>query len=160
MEDRAALLRRIEGKAEIVFGDVADTVRPFAARLDPSAPLGFVAIDVDIYSAARNALGCLVERPEVYSPAVGMYFDDVGFFFANDWCGELAAIREFNAENELRKIDADRSLPGRRPVVCEAWYRNMFVCHVLDHPARRAPRDREALGLRSHHEFMLRYCLY
>ena len=160
IEDRDGLLRRTEGKAEIIFGDVAETVRPFAAGLDPSAPLGFIAIDVDIYSAARSALWCLLERPEVYSPAISMYVDDIGFFFANEWCGELAAIREFNAEHELRKIDVDRSLPGRRPMVHERWYRNMYVCHVLDHPARSAPRDRRPLGLRSHDELMQRFFLY
>ena len=134
--------------------------RPFAAGLDPSAPLGFIAVDVDIYSAARSALGCLLERPEVYCPAISMYFDDVSFFFANEWCGELAAIQEFNAEHELRKIDIDRSLPGQRPATYETWYRNIYVCHVLDHPARRAPRDRITLGLCSHHELMRRHCLY
>src|SRR5262245_11355073 len=64
IEDRDGLLRRTEGKAEIIFGDVAETVRPFAAGLDPSAPLGFIAIDVDIYSAARSAFGASSSGPK------------------------------------------------------------------------------------------------
>jgi hypothetical protein len=56
-------------------------------------------------------------------PAVSMYFDDVSVFFANQWCGELAAIEEFNKEHEFRKRGADRSLPGVRPVKARAGIR-------------------------------------
>jgi hypothetical protein len=87
-------------------------------------------------------------------PAVSMYFDDVSVFFANQWCGELAAIEEFNKEHEFRKIGEDRSLPGVRPIKAESWYQAMYVCHVLDHPARQKPLSREQLTIRQHYDFM------
>src|SRR4029079_11037191 len=125
MENRDELLRKIDGRAEMVWGDIAGTVGPFVASLDEKAPLGFVSVDVDIYSAAKSALACLSGPSEKYLPAISMYFDDVGFFFANEWSGELLAIKEFNEQHEMRKIGVDRSLPGRRPVKAEGWYSAM-----------------------------------
>jgi hypothetical protein len=154
MENRDVLLNKIDGRAEIIWGDIEKTIGPFTASIDPSSPLGFVSVDVDIYSATRAGLRCLTSSPDKYVPAVSMYFDDVNFFFANQWCGELAAIDEFNSENEMRKIGNDRSLPGRRPVSAAHWYSAMHVCHILDHPARQEPRDRKELAIGDHFKFL------
>ena len=157
MVDREDLLRRTGGRAEVIFGDIADTVDAFVDSLDRSCPLGFASVDVDIYSGASSALRCLVGPPETLLPAVSMYFDDVGFFFANDWCGELAAIREFNEANALRKIDQDRSLASRASA---PWHGYMYVCHALDHPDRARPGDRSHLTIPEHHELMMDSHLY
>jgi hypothetical protein len=154
MEDRDTLMHKLGGRAEIVWGDIADTVGPFIDSVDSSAPLGFISIDVDIYSATAAALRCLTSRPDKYSPAISMYFDDVSFFFANDWAGELAAISEFNSDHEYRKIGRDRSLPGSRPLKAENWYQSMYACHILDHEARQKPRERQQLNIGAHWDFM------
>jgi len=154
MEDRDALLAKLDGRAEIIWGDIAKTVGAFTEAIDEAAPLGFISVDVDIYSATKAALSCLTARPEKYNPAVSMYFDDVSFFFASEWSGELLAIAEFNAEHELRKIGRDRSLPGHRPRRAEPWYATMYVCHVFDHEARQKPRQRHQLAIGAHAEFM------
>ncbi len=159
MQNRDALLARIAGRAQLIFGDIADTVSAFAEAIDSEAPLGFVVIDVDIYSASRSALRALLADPRKYCPAISMYFDDVAFYFANEWCGELASIQEFNEENDRRKIGIDRSLPGGRPPWTD-WYKCMYVAHILDHPLRSRPRSREELTIGAHHEFMSAYFLY
>ena len=160
MEDRDTLTRKIAGRAEIIWGDIADTVGAFTETLSSDAPLGFVSVDVDIYTATKAALQCLTGSPAAYLPAVSMYFDDVTFFFANRWAGELAAIEEFNAEHELRKIDVDRSLPGSRRRPYSPWYRNMYACHVLDHEGRQRVRERAELPIGAHHQFMSNQFLY
>jgi hypothetical protein len=129
------VLETIDGRAELLLGDIKETVGPFLESLDPAAPLGFISVDVDIYTSAKNSLTCLLGRPDLYLPAVSVYFDDVGHFFANRWCGEFAAIEEFNAENSLRKLDHDWS----RRHLDASWWHGMYVCHLLDHPARNAP---------------------
>lgn len=153
MEDRESLVKKLNGRAEIIWGDIADTIAPFTDALDGSAPIGFVSVDVDIYSATKSALRCLTDRADKCNPAVSMYFDDVSFFFANEWAGELAAIAEFNDENEFRKIGRDRSLPGRRPRQ-STWYSAMYVCHVLDHEHRQKPLERDELTIGDHYDFM------
>jgi hypothetical protein len=160
MEERDKLAGKLGGRAEIIWGDIATTIGPFTDAIDPAAPLGFISIDVDIYSATKAALRCLASRPEKYNPAVSMYFDDVSFFFANPWAGELAAIAEFNAEHELRKIGRDRSLPGHRPVKTETWYSAMYVCHILDHEARQKPLERPKLTIDAHFDFMRSHRLF
>jgi hypothetical protein len=154
MNNKDALVKRIGGRAELIFGDIKDTVAGFVSSLSEDSPLGFVSIDVDIYSGTRSALQALRGRPELYTPAISMYCDDVRFFFANRWCGELRAIEEFNEQEEMRKIDQDRSLPGCRPALSEAWYGSMFTCHILDHEIRRQPRKREGLSIQDHYTFM------
>ena len=160
MTNKEDLRRRIGTRADLIFGDIKDTVGDLVARLDESAPLGFISVDVDIYSGAKSALRSLMSKPELYAPAVSIYCDDVRFFFANRWCGELRAIEEFNDEHPMRKIDHDRSLPGHRPVRSLGWYQSMFVCHVLDHQVRTSPQQRSGLSLQEHYDFMKQFSLF
>ena len=158
--DRDALVDQLAGRAEVFWGDIQDSIAPFMETVDSAAPLGFISVDVDLYTSAKAALQCLTYPPDKYNPAISMCFDDVCTFFANDWAGELAAIAEFNDEHPERKIGPDRSLPGRRPVRAESWYSTMYVCHIFDHEARRKPRDRQMLTLDAHDEFMSSRFLY
>ena len=144
----------------MIFGDIKDTVGALVASLDESAPLGFISVDVDIYSGAKSALRSLLGKPELYAPAVSLYCDDVRFFFANRWCGELRAIDEFNDENTMRKIDHDRSLPGHRLAHNERWHHSMFVCHVLDHEVRTSPKQRSGQSLQEHFDLMKHFSLF
>ena len=86
--------------------------------------------------------------------AFATYLDDIGSYFSNDACGGLCAVNEHNASHPLRPLHMDRSLPGRRPDAVASWYRQMYVCHVLDHPYRMAPRERGAMTLEDHWKFM------
>jgi hypothetical protein len=160
MTNREELKRRVGDGAELIFGDIAETVDSFVSTLDDTAPLGFISVDVDIYTGAKNALRSLTGRPELYTPGVSVYCDDTNFFFANRWCGELRAIEEFNDEQAMRKIDQDRSLPGHRPDRHGRWYTSMFVCHILDHEMRTKPQSRQGVSLEEHFSLMRESSLY
>lgn len=157
MVDRDALLSRLAGRAEMIFGDLKDTADDFRETIEPEAPIGFVSIDVDIYTGTVSAFRSLTGRPEQYLPAVSMYFDDVDSFFANEWCGGLAAINELNEAHELRKISRDRSIPGVRPAKATDWYQRMYVYHVLDHEDRQTPRKREPLTISAYQDYVKSY---
>lgn len=79
-EDRETLMRAVGGRAEIIWGDIADTIGPFTDSINSAAPLGFLSVDLDIYSTTTVALRCLTGQPEKYNPGISMYFDDVSFF--------------------------------------------------------------------------------
>ncbi|BDW88323.1 hypothetical protein MACH01_10900 [Thalassospira tepidiphila] len=134
MFNKDQLLENVKD-SEIVFGDVKDTAGEREGWYR-SNPIAFISIDVDYYSSTMSCLEALKFHPDCYLPAVSMYFDDISFFTANRWCGELLAIDDFNAANEKRKIDIDRTLPGNRPYQNVGWYRNMYVGHILDHTLR------------------------
>ena len=155
--DTALLKQKINGRAELVIGDIKDTIGGFLKTVTKSSPIGFISVDVDLYSAACASLLSLTGPAEAYLPAVATYFDDVGFYFCNRWCGELAAIEEFNGENELRKIDIDRTLPGKRPVKFARWYPQMYVCHILDHPLRQTSQSRDSLNMQHHREYLVKH---
>jgi len=154
MGDPEQLKTRLQGRADLILGDIQDTIESFTASLTPDCPLGFVSIDVDIYSGTVAALRGLTGPAECYLPATSFYFDDIGSYFSNDACGELCAMNEHNAAHPLRPLQIDRSLPGRRADAVASWYRRMYVCHVLDHPDRQAPRERGAMTLQEHWKFM------
>lgn len=160
MEDKEELLKRLENNAQIIFGDINETVEDFVSSLSTQSPIGFVSIDVDVYTGTVSALRSLLGESKLYLPAVSMYFDDTAFYYANEWAGELLAIKEFNNRNKLRKIDFDRSLSGTRPKTTEAWYKSMYVFHVLDHEVRNAGYQRGKLSIDKHHDFMRSHSLY
>ena len=154
MGDVEQLRRQLGSGVELILGDIADTIGSFGESLTAAAPLGFVSIDVDIYSGTVAALKGLTGQVQKYLPAISFYLDDVGSFFSNEYCGELCAVAEHNQAHPMRPICIDRSVPGRRPEGFVPWHRSMHVCHVLDHPYRNAPRDRGSLSLEDHRRFM------
>jgi hypothetical protein len=154
MGDPAELRKKLAGRAELVLGDIAETIGPFRDSLTADAPLGFVSIDVDIYSGTVSALQALTGDSSKYLPAISFYFDDVGSYFSNVAAGELCAIAEHNEQFPLRPIDIDRSLPGWQRPQTASWYKHMYVAHILDHPARMSPQARRPLGLADHMRHM------
>ena len=63
-----------------------------------------------------------------------MYFDDVNAMITlNSWCGEALAEKEFNTENEFRKLEEKWT---RQNSANAGWHDQMYCCHVLDHPVR------------------------
>jgi hypothetical protein len=134
--DREALVRSLPENAEIRFGPIGETVKPFAEALGPDAPLAFVTLDVDFYSSSRDALRLFEGRPEGYLPVVNVYVDDLSLSTHTRFAGELLAIREFNDEHELRKLDWDWNLRNTRVFKNAEWLTHMFKLHVLDHPER------------------------
>lgn len=154
MGDTNALKAKIAGKAELILGNIDDTIKDFVSTLNADSPLGFVSIDVDIYSGTVSALRGLNGNVNCYLPAISFYLDDVSSYFSNEACGELAAVLEHNLAQPMRCIYPDRSLPGLRPMRTEGWYRHMYVGHMLDHPARNKPRERDALHLMEHLDLM------
>jgi hypothetical protein len=126
MPDADALGAKLPGFAQLFIGDIKDTIHTAEEKL-AGAKLGFVAVDVDYYSSTVPAMQLLKLAPHNYLPATIVYFDDVlHSLLYNQWCGEELAIREFNEENELRKIQKNDNFR----------IRHFHVLHVLDHPLR------------------------
>jgi hypothetical protein len=74
-EMNVAAVRSRLSNAELVLGDVADTVPPFLAGL--TAPIGFISFDLDYYSSTCSALRIFEGSDQAYLPRILCYFDDV-----------------------------------------------------------------------------------
>jgi hypothetical protein len=135
------LTRSLPAFAELVIGDLEDTVPAFLANASAEAPIGFVASDVDYYSSATKALRILLAEPNRYLPIVPVYLDDIGVDGSNPWTGELLAVTEFNRDNEFRKIAPFTLLRSRRIFKNTQWIDRMFAGHIHDH-ALRSPAIR------------------
>jgi hypothetical protein len=128
-------VRRRLKNAELVLGDVSDTVPAFLSQLK-NAAIGFVAFDLDYYSSTCAALRIFGGPDELYLPRVLCYFDDVvgtdGQLHCED-VGELLAIEEFNNSSALaRRIRPINGLASKR-CMASSWTPNMLVCHRYDH---------------------------
>lgn len=132
--DEPALRARLRA-AELVIGPVSATIPAWFDRR-PS-PVGFVAVDLDLYSSTMDALVLLDAAPQDLLPRVAFYFDDIFGYGWSDFAGERGAIRDFNATHDRRRLspfygleyelgDADRFL---------AWPAKMFMAHLLDSPS-------------------------
>lgn len=132
--DKEALEKRLAGRAELILGDVADTVLVWQGR--PDAPLGAILFDLDLYTSTKAALGLLTKQDLL--PRVWCYFDDVIGSLDDahaDCTGEREAIREFNLASE-RKLLQDHLSPARvfRNRTPEFWHQQIYLYHRFTHP--------------------------
>jgi hypothetical protein len=143
--DEEALRGRLT-KAQLVLGPVADTVPRFIDSTHP--PIGFIAFDLDYYSSTMQALELLEAPAQRLLPRVSCYFDDVFGYGWSDFNGERAAIAEFNAAHEKRKIGKIHGLRYSLPATQHAlpWHEQMYLAHAFDHPDYNAPEGELAPG--------------
>jgi hypothetical protein len=133
--DQEALRKKLPANARLLIGELGETVPRFLAELDPEAPIGFAAVDVDYYSSAAAALQILADPiPSKYLPLPILYLDDIVLPSHSRFSGELLAVEEFNATHRHRKIDQHRFLRSQRIFKQAKWIDQIFLLHVFDHP--------------------------
>lgn len=130
--DVDALRQRLK-RAELILGDVAETVRDFAGRGAPA--IGAAMVDLDLFSSTAAALKLFLDPAVPCLPRILLYFDDVTgppIQAYNEFTGELLAIEEFNRASPHRKI-APLRVARRRRFPAE-WNDRIYVLHLFDHP--------------------------
>jgi hypothetical protein len=147
--DVARLRQALPSFAELIIGDVANTLPQFLETVSAEQPIGFVAVDVDYYSSAKATLRIFRAAPKKYLPAVLVYLDDIHEIYSNPWAGELLAVSEFNTESQLRKIAPFMLLRSERVFKNPRWIDHIYIAHIHDHAARSAGRNRPAFQIRN-----------
>jgi hypothetical protein len=120
--------------AQLVLGPVAETVPDWLR--DERAPIGFASFDLDYYSATMAAFAVFDAPGDRLLPRVVCYFDDVFGLGWSDFAGERAAITDFNAGHERRKIGKIHGLRYDLPEAQQRlpWPEQMYLAHLFDHP--------------------------
>jgi hypothetical protein len=123
------LLQSKLNRAELILGDVEDTVEDFISEYNP-APIGAIAIDLDYYSSTRDALKILEVQDDHILPRVPIYFDDVlggaGLCMGIPQQGEQLAIKEYNKTSErecIGKLQFSQNTDVPRPRRQYAYHR-------------------------------------
>jgi len=136
------LTHQLMKRTELILGDVRNTVPTFVRRQE--CPVGFLAMDLDLYSSTINALQILTFRGSQKLRQTLMYFDDVLVPQAHRFGGERLAISDFNRSSEDVKIDRCYWLQERifRDL---PWIQKMYTAHDLTavanyRPAKRPPQ--------------------
>ena len=125
--DEAALRPRLAARTTLVLGDLATT----AMGQTFAAPIGFAALDLDLYSSTAAALQVLLREDVARLRRVALYVDDVEGASYHRFAGALLAIEEFNRGSAQVKIDRWRGVQGGRPFPDAHWLRRMYVAHDL-----------------------------
>jgi hypothetical protein len=138
--DEAALRRRLSS-AKLVLGPVAQTVPEWAAVEHP--PIAFIAFDLDYYSSTVEAFQIFNGSARGLLPRVACYFDDVLGYGWSDFNGERAAIADFNASHDQRKIGKIHGLRYELPrsQLALGWPDQMYIAHLFDHPDYSTPES-------------------
>jgi len=109
------------------IGDVGVT-----AMTQPiAAPLGFMAMDLDLYSSTAAALRILLRADVAHLRRVALYFDDISAHYNHRFAGELLAIQEFNRTSKDVKIDRWHGIRAGRPFPDASWLEAMYLAHNL-----------------------------
>ena len=138
--DEKWLRARLLPSTELILGDVHETVREFVKR--QRFPLGFLAMDLDLYSSTMQALEILRLPNRQMLRQVFLYFDDIIGTEYHRFAGERLAIEDFNRENQWVKIDHWYALCSRifRDY---PWVQKMYVAHdiaaINNYHIERAP---------------------
>jgi hypothetical protein len=127
--DIRALSARLYPNTHLVLGEVAETVPDFVAK--QSAPVGFAAFDLDLYSSTRAALQLFALPGRKMLPHTPLYFDDISFSFSHRFAGGLLAIDEFNREIDSTKIDRWRGVESLTSFPESPWLDGMYIAHDL-----------------------------
>jgi len=132
--DRAKLEPKL-CRAKLCLGPVKETIPTFIAG-NP-APVAFVSFDLDLYSSTRDALFIFKSNYVYLLPRVVSYFDDIFGHTYSDYCGERAAITEFNSSNSTRKICPIYGLRYFIPRFArgDLWPDGMYFSHFFEHPS-------------------------
>jgi hypothetical protein len=124
-----SLRAKLAPRTTLIIGDIADTIERFHEAYKPS-PIGFMSIDVDLYSSTVAAFRTLDLCPILRHVAI--YCDDIELALCHRWAGELLAIDEFNDKHANLKIDRWRGVRNGRPFPETPWINRMFICHDLE----------------------------
>ena len=143
--DEAKLRARLAPRTTLILGNVRDTVPAFV-REASAPPVGFISVDVDLYSSTMQALQILTLPGRRLLMRTFIYFDDVELPISHRFAGELLAIDEFNDANSTIKIDQLRGFNINRPFPEKSYLRMMYVAHDLEAIASHRPgQDRKPL---------------
>jgi hypothetical protein len=132
--DEQQLRARLK-RAHLTLGLVEHTVPEFVRT--SFAPVAFMSIDLDLYSATKQALTLLDADPAKLLPRVFCYFDDIMGYGYNDFTGERLAIHEFNAEHAQRRLSPIYGLKWFVPqeFYNDRWIDMFQIAHLFDHPS-------------------------
>ena len=140
MLDEPALRAALPGNGQLLLGRFEDTIPKFLSEMPSQTPIGFISIDVDLYSSTVAAFAILTGTAAQYLPQTVVFFDDICEIEHNDAAGELLAIHEFNANFSHRWLQRHWTLRNRRFLKNAWWLDQIYLYHPMDHPLRSRPQ--------------------
>lgn len=116
-------------KSKLILGDIKDTVKEFSEKYQP-APIAAIFFDLDYYTSTINAFEIFKYSDNFLLPRIICYFDDLQPH-VNNFSGEIAAINEFNKNNEKMKIAKDYGTTLN--YFYGPWEEEVYILHKFNH---------------------------
>ena len=114
--------------AKIYAGELQDTIKEYTNNLsNTNSKIGFIVFDLDQYQGTKIATEILKIDAKLLFPCLPIFLDDLYTTpLMSEFTGPYLAAKEFNDENNIRKIDLKQM---------NLNYTTSFL-QVLDHPIR------------------------
>jgi hypothetical protein len=128
--DEDLLRSQLSQRTTLILGDVADTVEGFF-DVYKAAPVGFVSLDIDGYSAVRDAL-------KIFTLPSKRMLHQVPIFMPNEniynhkFAGAMLAVEEFNQQSSGVKIDRWYGVKKGNAFPERMYFEQMYLAHDLD----------------------------
>jgi hypothetical protein len=138
--DEDLLRSQLSERTTLILGDVAETVEGLFDDYN-AAPIGFVSIDIDAYSASRDAL-------KIFTLPGKRMLRQVPIFLGNEniWnhklAGAMLAVEEFNQQSSGVKIDRWYGVKKGNAFPERMYFEQMYLAHDLDAISRAGPDSR------------------
>jgi hypothetical protein len=112
--------------------------------LKADAPLAFLALDVDLYTASVEVLEIFRADISKLAPVVPIWVDDSNInIMQTKYAGEALAITHFNEKSEHRKIDHKIIRTNHAQ---KQWHHCFYFAHMFDHPIRSGEQNHVGYG--------------
>jgi hypothetical protein len=135
--DHGELAKRLR-RARLNLGFISETVPAFIQ--ERPSPMAFVAIDLCLYSSAKDALRLFDAEHSLMLPRIPTFFRCIAGKDFSEYAGERLAISEFNSAHTTRKLSP---MYGLRhfvpPENAWLWPDLFYSFHMFDHPLYSAP---------------------
>ena len=125
------LRKKLTLRTELVLGNVRDTLCDFV-RTQQKGSIGFISIDLDLYTSTRDSLQILSLPEKKILKRVIVYLDDTEALVYHRFAGEYLAVEHFNEKNDGVKIDRWHGLRYHRPFPEYRWINRMWIAYDLD----------------------------
>jgi hypothetical protein len=145
--DESALRKQLRD-AELILGKLDTTIPQFLSG--SVSPIGFISFDLDYYSSTMQAFQVFKCEPAHRLPRIYCYFDEIfdpEICCHNEYIGELAAIKDFNAASSQNQKLCPLNLLRNTRANPAAWNDQIYVMHDFAHPLYCKPLHSQAREL-------------
>ncbi|MFC2117178.1 hypothetical protein ACFLSY_00870 [Bacteroidota bacterium] len=147
--DIEKLKSRLPINVKLYTNDLKKSIKEFQKTLSEGDFIAFISFDLDYWSSTVEAFEIFKLPCNYFLPKTILYFDDIQDIDDHNHAGEFLAIKEYNHNNDLQKINKINNLRYQRIFKNQVWIEQMYWHIDFSNPffSRDFHKDRKRVRL-------------